>query len=277
MCRVVDCMHRTAHTRFTPVGGVGHGSRFTPREDEAIVTHSYEDFLAAGFDRTRGAWQKRKEILRKQGMRPSVTSPPAAFPPVQTDVDWNPPSWREFAATIEDDKKFRARSSTSRCFSTPAIETDQPIAVIALSDLHFGSWGTDYKQLVRITDELLSIPNLYVILLGDIVQLSVKLRSVAEVLDNAITPEAQYLFAESYLTEIAPRSSLPRGATTRRGKRRWSAHRAWARCTPSEASSTTAGSGTSICGLATRPTRSRRRIIFRGARFTHRCMVRSAT
>ena len=78
----------------------------------------------------------------------------------------------------------------------------EPICILPLSDGHFGSMSTDHETLARITDEILSIPNLYVAVLGDMLQMSIKLRSVLEVSDNLLTPAMQLQYLASWLAEI---------------------------------------------------------------------------
>ena len=184
--------------------------RYTPDEDAAILCGSYDDFLQAGYHRTRAAWQKRREVLRQLGHvltdepRERVPAFPQT-PAIEGKPPYNPQDWREMVAGLLEPDPIRERNRTSHDYAKLSIAADEPIGLVALSDLHIGSWGTDYEQLLAITDEILSTPNLYIFLLGDIMQLSVKLRSVAEVMDNRLSPEAQYVFAESYLAEIAPR------------------------------------------------------------------------
>lgn len=81
------------------------------------------------------------------------------------------------------------------------IESDS-IVVVAIGDLHAGSWATDYDLFVKITEEIINTPNLYVILLGDLLQMAIKLRGVLEVSDNALPPKWQMRFLESWLMDI---------------------------------------------------------------------------
>lgn len=57
----------------------------------------------------------------------------------------------------------------------------------------------------RITDEILATPGLYVVLLGDLVQMAIKLRNVAEVSSNLLPPDLQVAYLDSWLAEIEPR------------------------------------------------------------------------
>ena len=82
-----------------------------------------------------------------------------------------------------------------------SIDADS-VTVVVVGDLHMGSWATDYDLFCEITDEIINTPNLYVILVGDLLQMSIKLRGVLEVSDNALPPKWQMRFLESWLLDI---------------------------------------------------------------------------
>jgi len=67
-----------------------------------------------------------------------------------------------------------------------SIQTNVPICVVAIGDWHMGSWGTDYDLSQACTEEIINTPNLYVIIVGDMLQMAIKLRGVLEVSDNAL-------------------------------------------------------------------------------------------
>jgi hypothetical protein len=89
----------------------------------------------------------------------------------------------------------------SQDFSSWSIDAES-ITVAVIGDLHMGSWATDYDLFCEITDEIINTPNLYVILVGDLLQMSIKLRGVLEVSDNALPPKWQMRFLESWLLDI---------------------------------------------------------------------------
>lgn len=112
-------------------------------------------------------------------------------------------SWREWAGELTKLQALKRKGSFTqdRAFIELGDGTKQ-IAIASFSDQHMGSWGCDYEALVRMTDELLNTPNLYIALLGDYGQYSIKLRSVLEVMDNALPPEQQTQFIEDWFDEI---------------------------------------------------------------------------
>ena len=75
-------------------------------------------------------------------------------------------------------------------------EEEDPF-ILFLSDTHIGDWSTDYDLFARITDEILETPGLYVGLLGDLANMAIRLRGVAEVTGGALfTPEQQVKILE---------------------------------------------------------------------------------
>jgi hypothetical protein len=82
------------------------------------------------------------------------------------------------------------------------IDSDKPIIIVNIADLHMGSWATDYELFKQVTEEIINTPNLYVCLNGDLLQMSIKLRGVLEVADNALPPRWQMYFLDSWLQDV---------------------------------------------------------------------------
>lgn len=115
-------------------------------------------------------------------------------------------NWREVIEAITPLQAILHNASGAQDHaSIDFSHINRPICVVGLSDLHMGSWGTDYETLLRVTDEILSTEDLYVAALGDFLQMAIKMRSVLEVSDNAIPPAYQDMFLESWLEEIYPK------------------------------------------------------------------------
>ena len=114
-------------------------------------------------------------------------------------------SWRETNQYLHSVNQFTERASNKQSFATVHVTGKAPISLISLSDLHIGAQGFDHETLVRVTDEILSTPDLYVGLFGDIVEMAIRLRSVAEVMNQSLTPQQQTYYARSWFEEIAPK------------------------------------------------------------------------
>jgi hypothetical protein len=110
--------------------------------------------------------------------------------------------WRDPIKPLQDLKKVFDAGKGSQDHARWSIKTKEDICIVNFADGHFGSWATDYDQFVSITEEIINTPNLYVMLLGDLLQMSIKLRGVLEVSDNALPPKWQMKFLESWLMEI---------------------------------------------------------------------------
>lgn len=115
-------------------------------------------------------------------------------------------NWREAVSLLKpvQDLLHRAGGNQDEA-NIDFSHVDKPICLVGLGDLHMLSWGTDYDSLVQITDEILSLEGVYIAALGDFLQMSINLRSVLEVSDNALPPAAQEMFLESWLEEIYPK------------------------------------------------------------------------
>lgn len=111
------------------------------------------------------------------------------------------PLW-EIIDEAKSRQNLKRKLSSSQEHLTWKIETDEPICVMVLGDTQLGSFGTDYDLFKRLTEEVLNTPNLYVLIVGDIIQLAIKMRSVAEVLDNMFDVGTQYYILEKWLDMI---------------------------------------------------------------------------
>jgi hypothetical protein len=124
----------------------------------------------------------------------------------KVDVSFN---WRHANGVIGQMQELAIKANPTQHESRFGVpDATGPIVVVGLGDTHIGDWATDHALLESITDELLNIPHLYIILMGDLVQMAIKLRNVAEVSSNMLPPELQMAYLDSWLAEIAPRVIL---------------------------------------------------------------------
>lgn len=97
-------------------------------------------------------------------------------------------SWRDPLPHLIALQEVVKQGKDSQDHGNWTIDEDE-IVVAFIGDLHMGSWATDYDLLKTITDEIVNTKGLYVILLGDLLQMSIKLRGVLEVSDNLLPPK----------------------------------------------------------------------------------------
>jgi hypothetical protein len=111
--------------------------------------------------------------------------------------------WREWVPTLQKMQALKKKGSFSQDHAFIELgDGTRPVALASFSDQHMGAWSTSYELLQRFTDELLETNDLYIALLGDYGQYSIKLRGVLEVSDNLLPPEQQTQFIESWFSEI---------------------------------------------------------------------------
>lgn len=134
-----------------------------------------------------------KDVLGKEETAPETYS----------DKKYPKANWREMVEYVQQGQRMFRSMKGSQDMANFGIVTDEPVYVMVVADTHFGSWGTDYELLKQVTDEILNTPNLYVVLLGDLLQMSIKLRNVLEVSDNALPPKYQLALLDSWLSEIS--------------------------------------------------------------------------
>jgi hypothetical protein len=192
--------------------------------EQRLLSHPDEQFAdfvsVTGFDRSREAWRKKRLKLGLQGIPdiPQLQNDPFGFslsPQEQLEAreilitdnslqrEFN---WREWNNWIKRGQTLRRRAKGSP-EEEPEIsfESDHNVAFIVLGDAHIGAWSTDHDLFERITDEILSIPNLYIALMGDMAHMAIKLRNVVEVGDNLLPSDLQLLYLESWLYEMQDR------------------------------------------------------------------------
>lgn len=115
-------------------------------------------------------------------------------------------SWREACNAIQGMQRLRSKSSFSQDYAEIKLGNGKtPVILMGFGDQHIGAYGTNYDELIRLTEEIKSTPNLYLALMGDYLEMAIKLRGVLEVTSQVLTPEMQESFLESWLDEIKSR------------------------------------------------------------------------
>lgn len=184
-----------------------------PEDAEAYIAANPDDFdgFAAGWPGfSRNAWRSKRTRLRAAGLTREAARPlrrRADSPPEMPPLEWDKAEldfhWSDVLKPLEDLQVIAKAASGSQDRARFRIETDAPAAVLFISDWHIGSWGTSYRKIAEITATIRE-RRLWVAVLGDMLQMSIKLRNVLEVSDNAIPPRLQMRFLGSWLEDIAP-------------------------------------------------------------------------
>jgi hypothetical protein len=182
-----------------------HGENISKAEIGRIMKQDFPDLFpdaennrrllsaAIGRDSTPGPKPGKKERDKAQYKVDNI----------ETDkkvIDFH---WSRIIPAIQEMQKISTELSGSQHEGQWSIDTDEQICVVGIGDLQLGSWGTDYNLFLEITREILETPNLYVIFLGDLLQLAIAIKQgVASGQDNLMPPKWQMYFLDSWLQEI---------------------------------------------------------------------------
>lgn len=168
----------------------------TPEQDKRI-----RDLLASGLSDREVA--RQAGVTRRSVARRRVAAQTA---PVIANKKVGSFHWREALGHVKGMQALRSKSSYSQDFAEIALgDGTSPVILMGFGDQHIGSYGTNYSLFEDLTDEILATPNLYVALMGDYLEMAIKLRGVLEVVSQVLTPEMQEAFLESWLDEIKDR------------------------------------------------------------------------
>jgi hypothetical protein len=175
-------------------------------EVQCQVSETYEQFLIACPDLydvvTYNGWRfKKARLIRAHEALSDNTEPGVIFhdKPVPTF------HWRDAIHVAQEMQRVAKSASQGQDFATIELDAEEEDPfLLFLSDTHIGDWATDYDAFERITDEILETPGLYVGLLGDLANMAIKLRGVAEVAGGSLfTPELQLRILEQWLDTIS--------------------------------------------------------------------------
>lgn len=145
--------------------------------------------------------------LFNMGWRPLDLEKFALSNPPETTIEFNKKksktSWRRMVKHAISAQDLKRKSRYTQDFARISIQTETPVVIIPLGDLHIGAIGADYKLLEAITDEVLNTPELYVTLEGDEIEMAIKMRNVKEVVAGQVFDiEQQINIFEDWLKEI---------------------------------------------------------------------------
>jgi hypothetical protein len=109
--------------------------------------------------------------------------------------------WTDWLAPLEALQKLHKRASGSQDTARIVVGAETALPLLFISDWHIGSWGTSYTRLAQITDKIRKL-GLRVAVLGDMLQMAIRLRGILEISDNALTPRDQFSFLRSWLEDM---------------------------------------------------------------------------
>ncbi len=181
--------------------------------EEARLLERPYDYTYFNLDNPNGRTRKAFQI--KRGMM-GITGADAvsARPMIERNdsVVWNKAgdetvTWRDYLVPVAVAQAFRERNSKSQDYAAITVPTERPMPLAFVSDWHIGSWGVKAEDIARGTDRLLRFHQDYglrIAILGDMLEMAIRLRSVAEVQGNILSSGDQIRFFQSWLREVAP-------------------------------------------------------------------------
>lgn len=183
-------------------------SSWSPQEIAWLLDHqaaSHAEFLAAGFDRSNPSWNTMRRDLRRQGLLTETAATSNTDRPLRvTFTDKRKPrlKWREVNRLMALVQDFREEVAGEQHFARIEVDTDRPFPVLCLSDLHVGSVAVWYDGLERLTDQILAVPDLRVLLLGDVANAAIRSRGIAENRADFLSFGEQVDYVRDWLEEL---------------------------------------------------------------------------
>ena len=176
--------------------------KWTRQEEEDCLTLDWSDFAELYIEMTNPQYRfKRARLVRAQ----QAGSDNKQDGVIHHDKPVPTFSWRDAIHTAQDMQRVAQTARKGQDFAKIELRVDdEDPFFLFLSDTHIGDWSTDYDAFERITDEILETPGLYVGLLGDLANMAIKLRGVAEVAGGSLfTPELQLEILSQWLDTIS--------------------------------------------------------------------------
>lgn len=124
-------------------------------------------------------------------------------PRLQTSKKVGEFHWRDAIPAIDAMQKLKKKSSWSQERAEIALgDGRSPIVLLGFGDQHIGAYGCNYQAFIEHTEQILATPNVYIALMGDYLEMAIRLRGVLEVTAQVLTPEMQEAFFESWLGDV---------------------------------------------------------------------------
>jgi len=172
---------------------------WTPEREAYLVAHptDFDGFDALHGPIERHVWRSKRNRLvgPQQGLR--QRSPFVSWDKNEKDFHWT-----DVLAPLEAMQDIAKAASNSQDHATISLAADAPVPVMFVSDWHIGSWGVSYREVAELTETIQRL-GIRIAVLGDMLQMSIRMRSVVEMGDNLLSPRMQMLFLESWLEDMA--------------------------------------------------------------------------
>lgn len=120
--------------------------------------------------------------------------------PTKKVGEFNIDEWMNW---MEAGQKLKKKASFSQHSADIVLgDGKSPQVICPQGDWHIASWGTDHSLVRSTIKEIQETENAWFPLMGDMIQMSIKMRNVLEVSDNMIPPELQTQFLAQLMEKI---------------------------------------------------------------------------
>src|SRR6185312_3242664 len=158
--------------------------------------------VVAKIRKLKSSGHTNKKISTHLGIGEASVSKYCPTVPIKADKKIGEFNWREAIPAIRQMQGLKKKASWTQDHASIALGDGNPVILTTFCDQHIGAYGANYEAFQELTDEIVNTPNLYVALLGDYLEMAIRLRGVLEVTSQVLTPEMQEAFLESWLEEI---------------------------------------------------------------------------
>jgi hypothetical protein len=172
-------------------------ARSQPNLNDSELARFLQETFPQSYDTFEGF---RSAVRRAKG-----SFKPAPEPSFTVDKKNGEIDWREGLRLADQITAAKRKASFNQSAATIEFPSTEQVSFVCLGDLHFFSSGTDHRAIEELTDAILAEPNLYIVLLGDILETAINLRGVAEVQSNLMPTGYQIQAYESWLHTIRER------------------------------------------------------------------------
>lgn len=204
--------HRNQENLFVD----GHGYAYSQQLESHLVKQFADTEKEAVIDTFENAEKKEREIDAIESiigigslehLTPEVRD---AYAAIWTGHQYEEKKtgsveWRELFEHADRTNQIRSKASSNNTLLNLDYHERDTLHFINLGDLHLFSGGTNHKAIETLTDRIRGNPNLGVVLLGDVLENAINMRSVAEVQGQSSSAALQLKALESWLFEIKDR------------------------------------------------------------------------
>lgn len=190
-------------------------SRYVYRDSRGVTRFPYAKFMQ-DFKVPRrkaealGSWAKEhlKTLAHDKEASDDYGVVRDHVPPEFKDLKKSEFDYQEWLDLAAKHKDLSDRASPHQRHATINIPTDRPIAIAYTADWHLGSVSVDYPAWEKNIRFLMEQPDLYIAVLGDLIENFVRFRSVSAVLSQVVAPKYQRKMLRDIINQMVDEGKL---------------------------------------------------------------------